>query len=438
MLVGLIGPQSSIDILTRNKTNLPIEFLPLPYKTFKQAVEMVKANEKLCDAMLFTGQTPYTYVSGFLHPNTPWEYLPRNQLSTMCALLKAGLIYGNLKNISMDGFSKELMETIRTELQTSSTSLHFYNVNFDIFAPDYIQQVIDYHMDNYREGRADLCFTGSQEIYELLIQKGIPTIKTNPNFSLLTQKLELLLLKYKVFHNEKNLPAVVTLRPSFQLDHNPYGQNELQLVRLKAALAENIYYYAQTLNAAVFTSSDQYYMFCNADTLEAETHHFSSINNLCHNNIDHPLLEKLAIGIGIGYTMLTAKYASEQALMHAKKNDNSCCYVLDEKKHLYGPVQLKDALLQPETKTSNLEAISRQTNLGLPTLQKLEQVIRQYKVKNVTATELAFYCSMPLRSMNRLLQRLEDHGYVTIVGKEPQPNSGRPRRVLRINLTFNE
>ena len=85
MLIGVIGPQSSIDILTLNKSSLPIEFLPLPYKEFTEATSLVKKYEASCDALLFTGQTPYAYASSQLHPIKPWEYLPRNVLSTMCA-----------------------------------------------------------------------------------------------------------------------------------------------------------------------------------------------------------------------------------------------------------------------------------------------------------------------------------------------------------------
>ena len=105
-----------------------------------------------------------------------------------------------------------------------------------------------------------------------------------------------------------------------------------------------------------------------------------------------------------------------------------------EKQHFFGPLSLKDGPGEKIPSGSHLEAISRQTNIGLPTLLKIEQTLRQYQVQRFTSTELAFYCGMPLRSMNRLLQRLEEHGYVSQVGKDPQPATGRPRRLLKIDL----
>ena len=435
MLVGIIGPKSSIDILTATKTSLPIEFLPLVYHSFTEATALVKDNEDRCDALLFTGQTPYTYVSAFLQPHKPWEYLPRNVLSTMCALVEAGLIYGTIRSISMDGFNPEVMRTLQEEIHGTTHGLNFHNATFDILAPDYLAQVIAHHAENYQQGRADLCLTGNQIIFEELKKKRIPTIKANPNYALAQQKLELLLLKHKVICSEKSLPAVIVIKPTFQLDYNPYGQSELPLLRLKAKISEAIYYYAQKLNAAVYTLGEEtYYLTCNGDSLDAETRHFTSIDDLLRSNREHPLLERFSLGIGLGITCQAAKYAAGQALKRAAENKGTCCYLLDEKQHFFGPLSLNDGPGEKIPSGSHLEAISRQTNIGLPTLLKIEQTLRQYQVQRFTSTELAFYCGMPLRSMNRLLQRLEEHGYVSQVGKDPQPATGRPRRLLKIDL----
>lgn len=437
MLVGIIGPQSSIDILSLNKSNLPIEFLPLPYKKFTEATEIVKKYEQCCDGLLFTGQTPYSYVSSLLHPTKPWEYLPRNTLSTICALLKAGLVYGDIHNISLDGFNDTLLKTISEELQDIPAPIRFYNATFDITAFDYTEQVVKHHINKFRQGDVDICLTGIQYVYKILQEQKIPSIKINPNFALAQQKLELLLLKHKIFHSEKNLPAIIAIQPVFQLDYNTYGQSELQLTHIRSVLSEAIYYYAQKLSAAVFSATDNcYYLSCNADTIDVETNHFTAIKELLQSNITSPLLEKLAIGIGIGNTSLTAKYAANRALHKSLSSTNSCCYVIDAQNHIFGPLTTEVAQKDTESLNSNLEKVSRHTAIGLPTLQKLDQVLRQYKVNNITPTELAFYCNMPLRSMNRLLQKLEDHGYITLVGKEPQTGSGRPRRIIQIDLTY--
>lgn len=437
MLVGIIGPQSSIDILSLNKSDLPIEFLPLPYKKFTEAAQIVEKYEQSCDGLLFTGQTPYSYVSSLLHPTKPWEYLPRNTLSTMCALLKAGLVYGNIHNISLDGFNDTLLKTICEELRDVPSSIHFYNATFDITASDYSEQVVKHHISKFRQGDVDICLTGIQYVYKILQEQRIPSIKINPNFALAQQKLELLLLKHKIFHSEKNLPAIIAIQPVFQLDYNTYGQSEIQLTRIRSLLSETIYYYAQKLSAAVFPATDNcYYLSCKADTIDVETNHFTSMKELLQNNITSPLLDKLAIGIGIGTTSLTAKYAANRALQKSLSSTHSCCYVIDAQNHISGPLTTATSQKDKNSLNSNLDKISKHTTIGLPTLQKLEQVLQQYKVKNITPTELAFYCNMPLRSMNRLLQKLEDYGYVSLVGKAPQLGSGRPRRIIKIDLTY--
>ena len=68
------------------------------------------------------------------------------------------------------------------------------------------------------------------------------------------------------------------------------------------------------------------------------------------------------------------------------------------------------------------------------TLHRLEQTLEQYNIKMTTPAELAHYCKMSLRSMNRLLVKLEENGYVQVVGKQPSSGSGRPSRIIKINF----
>lgn len=79
-----------------------------------------------------------------------------------------------------------------------------------------------------------------------------------------------------------------------------------------------------------------------------------------------------------------------------------------------------------------------QTGIGIRSLSKIEQALLQYRTDTVTSSELARYCSLSLRSMNRLLQKLEEFRYLTVLGKEPQAAAGRPRRILRIDLRYHD
>jgi len=436
MKIGVIGPQSSINLILGNRTNLPVEFLPLPYTLFTEALEIVKKQENTCDALLFTGQTPYRYVSKQLHPTIPWEYLPRNILSTMCALVRAGIFYHNIRSISMDGFDDTIIKTIYNELQLSHGEIKLLNANFNITNLNYLQHTLAYHIDNYRNGKADLCITGLQFISDELQQLHIPTIKTNPNFYMLQEKLELLVLKRKIVTSKHNYPTIVAIQPELKQEYTDFNKSELLQVILQAKITESIYAFAQRLGAAVFQDGqNQYYLFTNQQTLAAETNNWTRIN-LLYPSITAKNLRGLSIGIGIGHTCMEAKNAAEIAQMRSTKEYPYSCYVINEKKELSGPLNIEAAPETTKFLNQNLTALSYQTNIGISTLKKIEQVLMQYHFTNITPSDLAHYCQISLRSMNRILQNLEQFGYVTVIGKEPRANSGRPSRIIKINLNY--
>ncbi|WOL39148.1 hypothetical protein RAH42_08275 [Pyramidobacter sp. YE332] len=439
MIIGVIGPETSLRILQKRSARFSVQLMPLAYRDFHEAIKLIEENERKCDALLFTGQTPYLYATSLLQPAVPWDFMPRNMLSTMCALVKAGLKYKNrIQNVSMDGFDDEIIEEIREELKGTEESVRLYNTRFDIMAEDYFQQVVQYHAENYRTGRADLCVTGLEKIYEKLRAMGIPSIKTGPNFSLLQQKLQFLLLRHQITVAERNLPAVVVIRPEFQLSREMHMYSELQTLRLQAQIGESVCYFAQHLGGAVFqTDMADYYVACDLRTLMAETGNFTGLS-LLHMPFQNPCLEKISAGIGIGYTAREARYAADKAQQRSRRSPASCCYGLDERGHFFGPISLSG---DPDAKglfNENLRQISVQTGIGIRSLSKIEQALLQYRTDTVTSSELARYCSLSLRSMNRLLQKLEEFRYLTVLGKEPQAAAGRPRRILRIDLRYHD
>ena len=436
MIIGVIGPQTSIDLIVNSHFPLPIEFIPLPYILFTEALALVKENEKKCNALLFTGQTPYKYVSSQLHPSIPWEYLPRNILSTMCALVRAGMSYKNVRSISTDGFEETMIQTIYKELHIAHGEIKLLNANFDVSSLNYLQQTLAYHVDNYKNGKADLCLTGLQYIYEKLLEQHIPVIKTNPNFYVLQEKLELLSLKQQVFTSTKNLPAIVAMRLELKQEYDGFYKSELAKIALQAKITESIYAFSQRIGAAVFLDGQcQYYLITNQRTLAAETNNFTSINILS-SALTIENVSTLSIGLGLGHTDMEAKIAADSALGRATRADAFSCYLINENNKLSGPLNILAAPQKFQKLSNNLTAISYQTGIGLATLKWIEQVLLQYHITNITPYELAEHCQISLRSINRILQKLEQFGYLAVIGKEPRDSSGRPSRIIKLNLVY--
>jgi DNA-binding MarR family transcriptional regulator len=65
---------------------------------------------------------------------------------------------------------------------------------------------------------------------------------------------------------------------------------------------------------------------------------------------------------------------------------------------------------------------------------KLHCVTGQYGKDEFTIKELAPLFGVTTRTMNRIIEKFEANGYCKIIGKRVIGNSGRPSRIIQLNL----
>ena len=63
-----------------------------------------------------------------------------------------------------------------------------------------------------------------------------------------------------------------------------------------------------------------------------------------------------------------------------------------------------------------------------------KNILKIYNIDETTSKELSQLYGITLRSMNRIISKLEENGYVEIIGKKKLSKKGRPSRILRIKL----
>lgn len=84
---------------------------------------------------------------------------------------------------------------------------------------------------------------------------------------------------------------------------------------------------------------------------------------------------------------------------------------------------------------NRLLEISARSGISLRSLELLELVVRQYGLEYATPAQLCAVSGISPRNMNRILNKLEDAGYVAVVGKESRVSLGRPGRIIKISFT---
>ena len=435
MIIGVVGPSVNVQFIEEllKKHSLFMEARFFGYQKFTEVPELIGKHEREVDAILFTGRIPYTYASNFVTPQVPWDFLPRNLLSTLTALIKASVNNYNIKNISSDGFDDTTLQLIYDEFGLDQHKFVFHNINADIFAPDYMQQVLSYHLDNIKNHTANSCLTGVAHIYETLKEQNIPVIKIQPSYFLMKQKIESLKLQYKILQQNKKEFCVIELQPVIFDTNIEKPVNPLREFRLQTKINEALQLYAERVGAALYTELNIFSLVTTREVIERETHEFKSFDIL-HSVLYDNGISRLAVGIGIGNTPYEAKLNARMARKKAEHKQAFCCYVLMATNEYIGPLELSRMDPKVIRKNHLLQQISDISGVGLQSLERLQDVLSEYNITQITPLELAEYCKIPFRSMNRILYRLDEAGYVKVVGKRASIKSGRPSRVIEIHL----
>ena len=436
MKIAIVGPEVSTSrvVAVVQKKEPFIECIGAPYQDLSEVPQIVRKYQPIVDGLLFTGQTPFQYACYYVNPEKPWEYLPRNMISTLCALLRAGYLNNyDIRKISEDGFFDNTLLQVYDEIGFSRKEIHIYSCPINVSEPNYCKKVAEFHSDLYLSNKISLCLTGNFTVEHILKERNIPVVRCAINTESIMDRVSQLRLVHETGPTEEYRIAVVIVATSFLREHSLNSRSELQLLQQENRSREIIYTMAGQLNAALVDKSQTYYLFTTQLQIARETHNFKNI----------PVLTKLqaidqsasiSIGIGLGATPSQAKRNAEIGLKKAARY-GSAGFVIYENGQMIGPITENSSDSQIPLLDRNLYLISQKTSIGIDTLSLIDHVQRQFDLNETTPSELARLCGFTLRSMNRFLQRLIDAGYAVVVGKESSQNPGRPKRIIRLRLT---
>ncbi|MCI1821550.1 MAG: hypothetical protein LKI76_01750 [Megasphaera sp.] len=441
MKISVIGPRTSITYLKKNISlyKMPVTVAWISYTTFTELDKILPSIESRADGILFTGQAPYYYASNRYFPHCLWDYLPRNVISTAAAIIQANINYGYIiHTISIDGFETDTFDKIRRSLGIAFNKIIFYNVIYDVLDKDYIQKLIMYHVNNYQKHQADVCITGLESVAEALRKKNIPVIRMFPNVEDFFHHIEILELRYQIIDTKSGRFAVIAIHIDFSEDVSWYEKSEIPLLKTQEHIREMVYHYAKRIKAAVFqTEYNQYYLASTQAMIAAETGNFTRFDVFNPSLADNGYVTAFAVGIGLGDTPVDAKKcavtAQRKAVQHAEKVS---CYVLDGYDSFIGPLLTvaKSAHVSVFADNGRLNDLSIRAGISKQVLTRIQQTLQQYKISVCTPRELSQYLKMNIRTVNRILSRLEQCQAIVVIGKKATSTAGRPSRMIRFHL----
>jgi len=428
MKLGIIGAHHIIDILIKviqNQTN-DIEIITIDNEIITEAPKKVRSLEANVDAILFTG--PYNYFYALEHlkkPNIPWSYIPHNRVSALQSLLQASIIlHSDLKHISLDTYNPEI---IRDALNTAGVQgAEIYTSKIDSEANDLNEKLVTAHTQRYMRNKSIICLTSHEVCHELLIKAGIPCIRIFPAEEIIMEQVYYLQLQHQSTISSEGNCAVIAIHYNYIFDsEKDPAVRDWEKLHYQHQIREYVYTIAHKLQAAVF-SDDIVPLFIVTSK--------NMLDKVFFKQQDHiKLLQfgqqhrrfRVCLGIGLGDSMLEAKGHATMALNHAFWDINVKAYIAKDNSDTVAPVVSKEDVAKIQFKV-----IAEHCGFTITTIQRLRTALE--KTGNpTTAEKLAEAMQMNIRSVNRILSKLEDIGCVNVVSKQGH-GRGRPTRIMKV------
>ncbi|KYG90476.1 hypothetical protein A0U40_05755 [[Bacillus] sp. KCTC 13219] len=371
------------------------------YKEPAEAPELVKMLEH-CDVLMFSGSLPYAFAKQQVEQlQIPVVYLRQDVQALAITLLKAVQLGYNLTRISLDYRDEEEWRSLCNDLHTPPT---VHTLCLQNAQPS--QPVVAFHRKALASGQVDFAITSIHAVYDQLCEEGYPAI-------------------HIVDTDNDILHTLAKAKEQALLAKAEAAQVVVGLIQEQYCLPEELATFAQLLDATLTKK-------------EHGTVVYSTVGKI-KSVIAHPLFEKwhgalnanVRIAFGSGHSM---EAAYNNALVASSFTQSKQFYFMDAKQTLHGPYPIIEKQTAFSVKHPQLAALAQEVRLSPQNISRIFAYAALQTSEPFTAAQLAKFLQVTRRTAERMLKKLHDASYVTIIGEQSAHQKGRPSALYRLQL----
>lgn len=434
MKICIIGHETTIKKMTDViKDEEYLEIHSLAFNTVEQkegVIKYLKTEESHYDGIIFTGKIPYVLINQAILSKNPWAYLEYDISSLYHALFHAASINKwSLERISIDSFEEKTVEIAFKDLSIPYDVRKIRTACFDIYNDQFLNQLTQFHIENYRSKGISFCITGITAVYEKLIEENIPTIKLHVTDENIRKVFQILKLKKEL--NLNKMSQIVVL--DIEIDNaSDFSQDEYHRMLEHSIVSKEIYHFAQEIQAAISVESkEKFLLFGTKNIVELATDNYTKLSLI--DSVNKNTNSTISIGIGYGTTAREAKHAAERGRRRAKKHGGNQAYVVKSNEYI-GPMKPSRHKNHQNELHTYWQIVSDKAGISVNNIYKVHNAILRLGKDSYAPKELADQIGITLRSMNRLIEKLDKAGYVEVLGKKIVGQAGRPSRIIKIKI----
>lgn len=436
--IAIIGHSRTMSYVTasiqqqyKEIETIEIEFIDADMK--KSAVEYLKAQLPTLDGVVFTGRKPYEIINSTMGVTVPQTYIRHDRSILLQTLLEATTIEGyDIKSFSCDSYTQETLMDAFVGFGVKEAALDLYSAPSSIHGDHLVRAYYDFHKEKFEQGFVSFCMTGISMVYEKLESQQVPCLLMHPTTEAVNNGIHQLLMQINAIESTESQIVVLSMEIDLPNEYNLIHDNDYQLMLEKTRVSEQVYKFAESIQAAVIEiGSHNYMMFSTKQILESVTEQLISLPILY--NVAAKTAHTLSVGIGYGKTAREAKYNAAIGLNSALSKGGNQAYSVKEGK-LSSPIYPNEVGNQAKTSIADplFTVISEATGISINNVYLLQCIKERTKKDCFTSGELAEEFGNSRRSMNRIIEKLESAGYAFVEGTRMMSDTGRPTRIIRL------
>lgn len=437
--LGVIGHKDTLEMITHLADEYfdQVKVYPEEFgndEIIQEAVERIGELQKRCDALLYSRRDPYLLISEHLHHTIPVSYVDIHESHLLIGFLTAMVRY-NIRpsKISIDSFDQSSTLSVLSAVGIPENELAIYSVSHDPTKGDMVNEILAGHLRN-RDHGAELCITNITDVGRSLTSQNVPCVVINPLAESFVREIRNLMLRHQL-KNQKTSPlAIVHIKLSYKDKYRFQDTMPIREVEELSNAAKIITIFAEKLDGAMYSLSRwEYLILCTGPLLLDATDEFSDIGLM--QSINRATTFDVTLGIGYGQTIREAERHAVLATKHtlAHRGTNAFVALDDNPNRLIGPLHPKSEHYIEDSQTdAQLVEIAGKTGISTTVLHQLFQATLTHNSHLFTSAELAEILDVSTRTVNRIIERLLDHDYAIIEGKNLSQTKGRPARVIRL------
>ncbi|TCP27807.1 hypothetical protein EV207_11734 [Scopulibacillus darangshiensis] len=428
--VGILAADDSMNIILSVMASYQnFECVPIVYWMEDDVMDLVRQHNDKVDMWLFSGQVPYAITKNSMETDKPLFYIPHIGASLYKTLLQ--IAYKKripIENLSFDTFHPDELKRLFTETGLNVESFYLKSYKGPIDATE----LASYHEELFKQGKTKAAVTCLRSAQLELEKIGVPVYRVLPASSTIESVVSMMEKTEEMQLVRKSQIAVqmLELDPYSNLSKGSFSTDDLHNAEMK--IWDKLYRYTKEIEGSLkHAGPGRYVIYTTRGVLQDLTNHFTTIPNL--EDLEGPINKKVTCGIGIGKTAYEAEIHAGNALLHAREQKKGIWMVMFDDKTVRGPLG-KQEQIEFGLHSQRLQEISEKTSLSIPTLTKLDSIVKKLGRNEINAHELAQYMQILPRSARRILTKLEEKGLAVLSGEETLSPRGRPRKIYRIQL----